>query len=355
MELRTAKPGEESLISDLAVKVFKPNMKEQFTRLFGVQNIDHMFIGLDNLNIVSSVNYYISQIVSNVGIFKIASIGAVCTDSNYRGKGIASQLLLMAEEKMKCEQIDFCIISGRRGMYKRFGAKDVGAINRYLMEPIESTDLITIQKVEGSSKELYSIYTQEHIKYVREREEFEDLWKAQTYPDSYQTYHTYLIGEDKIDYAYIIVIDHHEKDVLMVKEYAGRRDLVFKSLSKLAKKHHKSQIEIMIPHLDELNRFMRVEKVRITQQATLKIINQISFLDKLNTHLKKMNIKIGYSEKEDLYNLNIEKQTYILDHDQFHLMIFSGVIPESWDMRDQKMIESVFPIELPWSHNLNYQ
>lgn len=355
MELRTARKGEESLISDLAVKVFKPNMKEQFIRLFSPHNIDHMFVGVDQGKIISSVNYYIAHIESNLGVFKVASVGAVCTNQEYRGQGVASTLLEMAEKKMLNEHVDFCIISGRRGMYKRFGAKDCGAINRYFYQRDDHPGHIEIRKVLQNADELYTIYLKENIKYQRDLAEFEDLWKGQTYPDSYQTYHTYILDQNGKPEAYIIVIDHHEKDSLGIKEFAGNRVLIAKGLSEIARIHEKTHIEIMIPERDELNQLMKAEKEKITQQSTLKVIDRVSCLAKLNLFLKDMHIEFGYNEESGIYELKIQEVMYHLNHDEFHMFIFSGHIPESWGSKHQKTIHNVFPLELPWSHNLNYQ
>lgn len=355
MELRTARKGEESQVSDLAVKVFKPNMKEQFIRLYSVQNLDHMFVALDQGKMVSSVNYYVSHIESSHGIFKVASIGSVCTDSDYRGQGLASKLLEMAEEKMKQERIDFCIISGRRGMYKRFGAKDVGAINRYVYEPLETNDNLEYRKVAHNADELFEIYKNEEIKYRRDLDEFNDLWKGQTYPDSYQTYHTYLISKDHQALAYIIIIDHRDKSMLTVKEYAGKRDIIYPALSKIAKLHHKNQIEIMIPHQDKLNEFMIHKYERITQQATLKMIDKTSCLNKLNRYLMNQEVTLGYSEESELYHMTIKEKKYTLNHDKFHELVFSGIVPKFIHENHQELMQSIFPVELPWSHNLNYQ
>lgn len=355
MELRTARFGEEHLVSDLAVKVFKPNMKEQFVRLYDSSNIDHMFIGIEDGIIVSSLNYYVAHIKSNYGLFKVGSVGSVCTDQAYRGKGIASMLLEMAEDKMKSEHVDFCIISGRRGMYKRFGARDVGAINKYCFKRENSNHDLEIKKLESYNKDLFELYDKDKIKYLRDENEFIDLWKSQTYPDSYQTYHTYILVKNGKPEAYIIVIDHHEKEFLGIKEYAGDRELVYKGLHQLAFIHQKEYIEIMVPQLDELNRFMKTEKERITQQSTLKIIDQISFLDKLNESLKTYQIIISYQEKENSYIISYEKKKFILDHDTFHFLVFSGLIPDDFDSEGLMILKSIFPIELPWSHNLNYQ
>jgi hypothetical protein len=240
-------------------------------------------------------------------------------------------------------------------MYKRFGARDVGGINKYFFKRNNENPSLAMRRLETYSSELYELYNKEDIKYLRDENEFIDLWTSQTYLDSYQTYHTYIITKNEKPEAYVIVIDHHEKESLGIKEYAGNRELIYQGLHELALKHDKESIEIMVPHLDPLNGFMTVEKERITQQSTLKIIDQNSFLSKLNEKLTKYNVILSYYEKEYIYGLSLKEKFIILDHDAFHFLIFSGLIPDLFDLECSSLLKTIFPIELPWSHNLNYQ
>ncbi|HAX03163.1 MAG: hypothetical protein A2Y45_07000 [Tenericutes bacterium GWC2_34_14] len=354
MELRQAKKGEETKVSDLAVRIFKPNMKEQFIRLFHEQNIKHIFVAEDNLHLVSALNYYVSTIKSNRGLFKIASIGAVCTLEAYRGQGITSSLLTMAEEVMIEENIDFCIISGRRGLYQRFGARDVGSIDRYTYNPSSKVQktcgLRPFQEVDEDL--MYQIYEKEPIQYLRSKDEFHDLLIAQTYPDTYQTYPIYLIEyEGKIE-AYVILIDHHDKKELGIKEYAGNRKCIINALPELMRIHQKTSIDFMTFNEDEIKQHIGVSPERMSQQATIKIINHTSFFNKLNTWAKENNKAIKLNENNRLSLLN---KSYTLTDEMMLKLIFSGDIPLEMSQKEADLLKQVFPIDLPWSHNLNYQ
>lgn len=354
MELRQAKKGEETKVSDLAVRIFKPNMKEQFIRLFHEQNIKHIFVAMDNQHLVSALNYYKTDIQSNRGLFKVASIGAVCTLEAYRGQGITSSLLSMAEEVMLEENIDFCIISGRRGLYQRFGARDVGAIDRYTYSPsskIQKT--CEIRSFQESDEDvMYAIYEQEPIRYLRTRDEFHDLLIAQTYPDSYQTYPIYVIEKDNRVQAYVILIDHHEKKELGIKEYAGNRKLILEVLPELMKQHQKTSIDFMTFYEDDVKHHIGVSPERISQQATLKIIDHTSFYNKLNAWIQKHQKAIKFNENNRLTILN---QSYTMTDEMILKLIFSGEIPKELSSKEAEILKHVFPIDLPWSHNLNYQ
>lgn len=355
MEIRQVKSGEEEHVSDLAVKVFKPNMKEQFVRLFSPQNRDHMFVAVDQNKVISAVNYYISDIQSNHGMFKVASIGAVCTDVLYRKQGISTKLLSEAEKIMKKEAIDFCIISGRRGMYKRFGARDVGAISHFLYAPKERNTEFQIDKFQGNIEIIFDIYQKEAIRYMRTIDEFKDLFEGQTYPDSYQTYHTYVIKKSGKEVAYVIVIDHHEKDVLQVKELAGDRKAIVDTCKDMCHMHGKSMIEFMVPYQDSLNLVLESNAERMSQQATIKIISEKLFMDKLNIECERKHVDIRFHWSDPMYQLVSNQKTYEITQDEMHELIFSGVLFDYIDEKTKQELKSFLPLELPWSHNLNYQ
>ncbi|HPG43816.1 MAG TPA: GNAT family N-acetyltransferase, partial [Acholeplasmataceae bacterium] len=323
VNVRVAKPGEEVLVSDLAVEIFKPNMKEQFIRLFHQNNIEHIFVGVDDDKIVSALNYYPSVIQSYDEQFKVGSIGAVCTKESHRKLGLSSSLLAMAEQKMKEEHIDFCIISGRRGLYQRFGARDVGAIENYTFKPIETSEPCDVRPYQGESKILYNLYQKEQVFYQRTYEEFVDLFNGQTYPDSYQTYPTYIIYDNNTPVAYIIFILHRDKDILEVKEMAGSRKHIYDALSYVLEKHHKNMIDIKITAHDDIKNYLLDEVKKMSQQATLKIIDHVSFLNKLNHMMLNKDVPVSFQINDEHINLIIENQTYPLTHNTLHNLIFS--------------------------------
>ncbi|MDY0075238.1 MAG: GNAT family N-acetyltransferase [Acholeplasmataceae bacterium] len=355
MELRQAKDQEHIQVADLAVKIFKSNMKKQFIRLFHHDNLAHMMVAVDHEKVVASVNHYVTDVLSNRGCFKVASIGAVCTDKAYRKQGIASQLLHLTEAKMREEHVDFCIISGDLDIYLRFGARDVGYLKQYMITRSDQMNHIDIREFNNQFDEIYTIYQQEDIRYIRTKDEFIDLFKGQTYPDDDQSYPTYIIYHENKAKAYLVLEKHQSHQTLGIKEFAGDRHLIKDALQILLNKHHKDKIRLIAPTNDPICRLMTDKPKKITQQATLKIVDELAFITHLNESNQKENIPVWYTFNNKLYICHIEEESYILDHDAFHQLIFSGKIPKDWVLKHKKWMKQLVPIELPYSHNLNYQ
>ena len=349
---RSANKDESRKIIDLAVKIFKPNMGEQFIRLFSPDNHQHQMVCEEEGKIIAAVNYYLTHVDSSIGKLNVASIGAVCTEEAYRGQGISSRLLQLAQIQMKKEQVDFCIISGDGHLYRRFGAQDVGAMHRYVIESFIPTELHDARLFSGHPSELYPIYHKETIKYQRTLNEFEDLYKGQTYPDSYQTYPVHVIYKQNMLIAYVILINHPRANHLRIKEFAGDRTAIYQSLPTLMQTYKKKGIELVASITDPIRYVIQKSPERITQHATLKIIDHQHFFKTLNAYLLKHSHRISFQASGEDTILSMDQKQYILTHDQSHSLIFSGLIP---DMIDRELPSDIFPIELPWSHNLNYQ
>lgn len=352
MIFRHATKEESQEIIRLATKVFKPNMGKQFIRLFSPDNHEHQMVAEDQGNIVAAVNYYHTHVDTSIGSLSVGSIGAVCTEETYRGQGISSTLLNLAETKMMEEGVDFCIISGDGPLYQRFGARDVGAMSRYIIKDHDLNQDTVVKEFKENPQLLYPIYQKEKIKYQRSIDEFYDLLIAQTYPDNYQSYPVHVIYDQEQIVSYIILVNHPRAKLLSVKEYAGDRLAIVKSLSYLMKKYKKEGIELITSIHDPIQTWMNQDEERITQHATIKIIHEASFFSKIHLYCEVNQVPMRIEKKEQSYVVHYDKIAYAMDRDQLLMFIFSGKTPHGFP---ENFKSNVFPIELPWSHNLNYQ
>jgi len=148
MNYKTVEGHEREKAVQLSTRIFKENMANQFLLLFGEDNKDHIFICKDEEEVVSMVTYYPSIIQLGNAHVKAGSIGSVCTDPEYRHKGIAYDLLLLAEKKMLEEKRSIAIISGEGGLYERFHSSIVGNVYGYMFKrnQIELNPSIRIEK-----------------------------------------------------------------------------------------------------------------------------------------------------------------------------------------------------------------
>jgi predicted acetyltransferase len=359
MEYKSASISEIDQVVQLSIATFKPNMREQFRLLFSKQNVEHMMIAKDQDQVVSEVNYYPSKIIIPHAMFNVASIGSVCTDQHYRGQGIASRLLILAEEQMLNENITLAIISGDLGIYERFGARDVGHMHlyqthvhhqerkhQYRLKPYESSDL----------EVMFNLYSKEVIRYHRSLHEFQELLLGQTSPDTYCQYPIYMVYEQQIPIGYIILSVYVEEDLIKIKEFAGDRKAVVNVIQDVLHLHHKTKITWVVPPTDPMHEQSQYLSYSIiTQKATLKIIHVGQFFESIMRYIHHLfqNVVILESTQVDI-KLKVEGQIIVLNHDDTLNMVFNG----KTKLRNRhvlRFVKSCFPLPMPWSHNLNYQ
>lgn len=131
---RAAQVDELEAVVDLANRVFRPReqaMGEEFPLLFCPENLDNLRVFVDDGRPVSHVGMIERDLVLGGTRHRCAEIGAVCTDPDYRGQGLATRLVHDAREKAVRDGVDIFLISGARRLYRRQGYVGVGDYGTY--------------------------------------------------------------------------------------------------------------------------------------------------------------------------------------------------------------------------------
>jgi predicted acetyltransferase len=367
MEFRTVLSKADQIEAiELSKSIFKPNMAEQFTLLFGESNWNHMFIAVDQGKIVSLVNYYPSFVQIENCIIKVASIGSVCTKAEYRGQKLASRLLILAENQIKKEAIDLVIISGGGGIYTEFGSSLAGNINEYLFNEssLDDSEEINIELFDQSYlPTMISIQNHESIRFIRKENEFDQLLSSQTFPDSFATYPIHVIKQNHQTLGYIVGILPTDGDEFGIKEFAGNRKAIIKSFKLLLSFHKRNKIHFACDVHDEINDLLRNQAFkRIHQHASFKIIDFCAFMKKLSPYFDTI-----YPNHGILFDFKDNHATFTTNDEIFTVessILLSQLIlgfdqPLNLQLANHPNISQffnkVFPIPFAWTNNINYQ
>ncbi len=367
MEFRTVlTKAEQAEAVELSKSIFKDNMGEQFTLLFSESNWKHMFIAIDKAQIVSLVNYYPTFIKIGPSIVKAASVGSVCTKKEYRGQKLASNLLKLAEQKMKEESIDLVIISGAGGLYADFGASLAGNVYEYYLDktqfPVNENLNITLYN-NYFFNILADIQNQENVRYIRNSEEFNQLLTSQTFPDTFANYPIYLIEDKNKPVAYIVGYLPTEGNEFGIKEFAGNRDAIVQSLRLLANRHHRDMIHFAADIHDSINQILSgLNRKVIHQHASFKILDFVNIMDKLKPYFDSVypnnGIKYGFINNKATFIHDDEIYTVDSSH-QLSQILLGFDQPLNLKLETSPSIkvffDKVFPIPFVWTNNLNYQ
>ena len=142
---RSARAEETEKIIELANLVFRPakrggDMAREFPVLLAPENAENLYIVRDGTRVVSLVGVHRQTIITSGVQIAAACIGSVCTDPEYRGRGLASALMDLAIARAREVGDVLMPISGNRTLYRSRGATPIGPTIEHRV-PLDSNTL----------------------------------------------------------------------------------------------------------------------------------------------------------------------------------------------------------------------
>ena len=349
----------------------KPTMQLEFPLLLGEDNVERMIIALEEDEVISCVNYYISNIIIEGTSLKVASIGAVCTDERFRGKAIASKLLDYVENKMKSEGILFEIISGKRGLYLSRGASSIGESYEFQINKAISLkeDAFEFEDFKAEDLEdIIALYNGEINRYYRSYEEFILFKQGATYNWGNFEFYTLCLKEENNIIAYVVVMADRKANKAIIKEFAGDRRALAYSLPKLYDMLKVEAISLGCAWNDTIVTLLKKQEAAYTeidQHCSIKVLDYEAMMEKLIPYFYQ------YLNHEELQDLEFKKveQSYIIKFKEevielksikevnrlifgsldFNLMDLCGNNKKLYDV-----LNKIFPMPFVWMSNMNF-
>lgn len=364
MEYRTCRIEDIPSAIALSKSIFKENMAEQFLRLFAKENKDRMFIAADDEGTVKSMLcYYPSTVRLGGAMIRVGCIGSVCTNAQYRGKGLASTLLKNAYRKMEEERICVSVISGGGGIYEASGATLTGAMMECRASEGRQDEAVSIRSItERDFSWMTAMNQAETVRFDRDESEFKDLFLGQTYPDTFATYPAWAILRDDQPVAYAIGVLEQGKDELGLKEYAGERAALVAAFPKLLSSTNRANLHFAAVPGDEVLNFANVLASPMTQHASLRLNDPKGFFEALTPLAKQAGIEdygdCVVSSHEGGWKLVWRKlELRFADLHELNRFVFGAWTPSTkrGSLRLQSEFAKFLPVRFPWTHNLNYQ
>lgn len=263
-------------------------MGHAFPTLFTPANTDNLLVYSDGDHIVSHVGR--TERWASLGgcTVRVGCVGAVATDDAYRGQGLASKLLLHASAEGMAAGVDFFMISGGRGLYRRAGATEVGRDYRATVELEAARDLaldaVAIRPFEDGDLPVWmASYQQKPAYYVRPSEDWEFALQSricQTYDADFLT-----ITNDGTPCGYVVCRVSEDDWLCHIMEHAGDARIVAAALAQVAERHDAHALRFVVQGTD-LVLFAYSKRAGITLEpvhssGTLLIVNFQQLVDRL--------------------------------------------------------------------------
>ncbi|EQF25029.1 acetyltransferase domain protein [Clostridioides difficile CD160] len=383
MELRprSAKLEEFDKVIELINYVFrvsrnhKPTMMEEFPILLNKNNVENMIVISEDNKIVSDVNYLIQDVSIQGNNLKVAAIGGVCTHPDYEKKGYSSKILDKVEEKMFYDGVDVVIISGTRTLYSRRNCSLVKSFYKYTIKPenvkipyeIVEFDETNFEKDDDLNK-MVALYNQNSTRFIRTKDEFKKLLHAATIAWGPIDYKKVFIKENNNVIGYLIIrtIKKENSIVGEVAEIGLNSVNVENVLKYVTNKFGLEYLDYKV-HVRNLKDQLQGSEIKTLdyQQGTMKIINFVKLCDNLRSYFNQYvdSEILKYMEFKQLENKYIikykEEELVIESLDKLNKLFFEKNEEQYNEFKHLKNIHEfatkVFPLDFPWTANLNYQ
>lgn len=290
-ELGGCQPQEIPELVFLANRVFRPsgegNMEREYPLLITSENAE-------NLRVARTTGEEKSQIVSHVGIclrdvsllgvrIRVASIGAVCTDPDHRGAGLASRLMTDAREHAIARGASLMLISGGRGLYRRLGYIPAGSFpqHRFPAAAAATTSRITAALLQPA--DLSAVIALQQCEPVRFRRPLED-WRKLLYAGTLmnQPSDLWVVRSEGKIVAYVGVQRPRQSEQwVRALEIGGARGRIAEVASGIAAHYQAPGLEITGPAGDLISGAsdsLGLETSRASFAGTVGIIDPTTFL-----------------------------------------------------------------------------
>ena len=248
----------------------------------------------------------------------VASIGAVATLDEYRGKGYASAAFQDACDTAAQDGIDVMLISGGRGLYLRAGCRAVGLDHDFFLDEAAARKLASVRPPGGGGfafvpltaehiQEMRALQGAEPVRYIRRAEDWQMALECGVVMNTASDFWGVRLGDVLV--AYVIVHQpskarRREGDptYTRVVELAGQRAAILASLPELRRHYDTEQIRIHAQGSDPvLARVLRlttgVEGSESGFSGTLRVINFPQLMERCRPLLAE---RIGHAGAREL-------------------------------------------------------
>lgn len=363
---RAVKKDELQDLIDLVNYVFRtssskePDMHICFPLFLSEKNLDNLLVMVDDNKPVSHMGLWINDFSYFGEPLKIGSLGSVCTDPNYRGQGLATQLMDEVLKHLEDQGVDLLLVSGGRGLYQRAGCQKAGQITWH---NIPKNSLTTdFEVVVNPPIELMSeLWLKEPLHSQRDPETFKTLVDAYALARCINCGSTvYLAKVNDTPLAYLQAVENKDGSVFLY-EWAGERSILVELAMHIANLPETKELRWPIPSwenvlLEFLSQIQAPQTGTDSLSGTYKIVRFASFIEKIGNYLRlrfgAKDIK-GFDEG-DLQVLRLEDEEIKLDRFAMNELLLSGVLPENLPPKMKKLLQKATPLPLPWPIGFDY-
>jgi GNAT superfamily N-acetyltransferase len=228
-------------------------MAHDYPRLLSEPNRFNLRVIVEDGRVVSHAGIAIRSASIEGMSTRVALMGAVATHPDCRGKGYAGACVRSAMERAVECGADVMWVSGRRGLYFRVGAREVGSDLEYVLSADELAGFvrpeIDLRELTGEHiLEAAELYAHEAVRFIRPIED----WRAALKKGfAFDGPSCFLGAWDSGRLAaYLVVREPGEAGESLVVEYAGARGVLLGGLAAALERCGAKSLRLHVGHHD---------------------------------------------------------------------------------------------------------
>jgi predicted N-acetyltransferase YhbS len=241
-EIGHCRPDELFDLVDLANRVFRAgrpgDMGSEYPLVFEAPNAEQLLVARGGGRIVSHVGVCLRDATLLGAPVRVASIGAVATDPEHRGQGLASRLMELARRHAVERGASLMLISGHRGLYHRLGYVEVGSFLTSTLPAGDPDPAVAVTPfAEDDLPAVVSLYQSEPVRFLRPLEDWHKLVAASMLMNQPADLLVLRQGNAIVGYAGVQRPSPSRPGPARVREIAGSRTAMAAALPGIARQY----------------------------------------------------------------------------------------------------------------------
>jgi GNAT superfamily N-acetyltransferase len=362
MEIRHLRIGEEKEAIQLSDKVFRDreqkSMGDAFPMLFSREVIENSYGCFVDDKLVSFMGLAPSTIRVGNAKLSVYSLGAVCTDPDYRGYGYASLILEVIMTDLQRTEASLLFVSGGRSLYTRVGCVTFGKshIVHVKGRPM-STPPLEIREAEPTDiLSMTKLAAEREVAFEQTAHDMTLLIQSESYASCVKRKHRVLVAEkDGRLTGYVIValpyLDSENQETIGI-EWGGDSDAIKSLTYDAMSRYDVKEICLHVPwhEKDLLNAFGDCQTEVEKNQGTVYVVSPTKLIEQLkpylDEHRKEFSAEVEKAEQGISITTTSGEKT-LLSHEEFASLLFD---PDSDGVKRNQSLS----IPLPYMVGLNY-
>ncbi|WP_010270590.1 GNAT family N-acetyltransferase [Paenibacillus senegalensis] len=349
------------------------SMQQAFPGVFS-ESLGQSFGAFDNGKMVAFMGLVPTIIRLGPASLRVYSLGSVCTDENYRGKGIASELLDAVLQQIGQAGASLLLVSGARSLYTRAGCRTYGQVEYYQWDRGNGVSFQTGQLPQGAQLrewqstdwfQLHALASNREVRFDHNLSELAQLIHCEAFSSCVKLKHKVVVAEKDGQIVTFAVVGvpaaAAPKRPPLLIEWAGDAACMPALLNFAADTYTLDKLLIPVPwHEQKLALALQglpVEQKKAT--GTVLVASPERLLEQLAPYLQAKDASAFASlafarEGEDAIGVTFKDKSCTLTVTEFISLLFDPGHPELDEPELTEALKTLFPLPLPYDAGLNY-